>query len=127
MLSFLIAVAAGLVCGVLSGFGIGGGSLLMVWMTAVLSMEQKAAQGINLLYFLPTALCAVVLHAKNRLVDWKTAVPAALAGCVTAVGGALLATWLDAGILRKCFGGFLLLVACNELFFKRRKNKGTSD
>ena len=49
MLSFLIAVAAGLVCGVLSGFGIGGGSLLMVWMTAALSMEQKAAQGINLL------------------------------------------------------------------------------
>ena len=44
MLNFIIAILAGLVCGVLSGFGIGGGSLLMVWMTAVLSMEQKAAQ-----------------------------------------------------------------------------------
>ena len=117
----------GLVCGALSGIGVGGGTLLMVWLTAIGDVVQTEAQGINLLYFLPTALCAVLLHAKNRLVDWKTAVPAALAGCVTAVGGALLATWLDAGILRKCFGGFLLLVACNELFFKRRKSKGTSD
>ena len=48
MLTFLGAILAGLVCGVLSGFGIGGGSLLMVWMTAVLSMDQKAAQGVNL-------------------------------------------------------------------------------
>ena len=75
MLSFLIAVAAGLVCGVLSGFGIGGGSLLMVWMTAVLSMEQKAAQGINLLYFLPTAAAALIFHTKNRLIEWKAVAP----------------------------------------------------
>ena len=60
MLTFLGAILAGLVCGVLSGFGIGGGSLLMVWMTAVLSMEQKAAQGVNLLYFLPCAACALI-------------------------------------------------------------------
>ena len=68
MLSFLIAIAAGLVCGVLSGFGIGGGSLLMVWMTAVLSMEQKAAQGINLLYFLPTAAAALIFHSTRTTV-----------------------------------------------------------
>lgn len=75
MLNFLIAVLAGLVCGVLSGFGIGGGSLLMVWMTAVLAMEQKAAQGINLLYFLPTAVCALIFHAKHRQICWKAVVP----------------------------------------------------
>lgn len=65
MLTFLGAILAGLVCGVLSGFGIGGGSLLMVWMTAVLSMEQKAAQGVNLLYFLPCAACALIFHIKT--------------------------------------------------------------
>lgn len=95
MLNFLIAVLAGLVCGVLSGFGIGGGSLLMVWMTAVLAMEQKAAQGINLLYFLPTAVCALIFHAKHRQICWKAVVPAALAGCAAAVPGALLAASLE--------------------------------
>ncbi len=121
MLNTLCAVAAGLVCGVLSGFGIGGGSLLMVWMTAVLGLEQKAAQGINLLYFLPTAAAALIFHAKNRMVCWKAVLPAALAGCVTAALGALLASDLDMTLLRKLFGGFLLLVGLSEIFCKTKQ------
>ncbi len=121
MLSFLIAVAAGLVCGVLSGFGIGGGSLLMVWMTAVLFMEQKTAQGINLLYFLPTAAAALIFHTKNRLFEWKAVVPAAIAGSVTAALAALLSANLEMSLLRKLFGGFLILVGLSEVFLKTRK------
>ena len=108
MLRFLGAILAGLVCGVLSGFGIGGGSLLMVWMTAVLSMEQKASQGVNLLYFLPCAACALIFHIKNRQIVWRAVWPAAAAGAVCAVGGALLAQQADAETLRKLFGGFLI-------------------
>ena len=100
MLTLLAAAAAGLVCGVLSGFGIGGGSLLMVWMTAVLSMEQRAAQGVNLLYFLPCAACALIFHIKNKQIVWRAVWPAALAGSVCAVGGALLAQNVDAELLR---------------------------
>ena len=121
MLNFLIAVLAGLVCGVLSGFGIGGGSLLMVWMTAVLAMEQKAAQGINLLYFLPTAVCALIFHAKHRQICWKAVVPAAIAGSVTAALAALLSANLEMSLLRKLFGGFLILVGLSEVFLKTRK------
>ena len=115
MLTFAAAAAAGLVCGVLSGFGIGGGSLLMVWMTAVLSMEQKAAQGVNLLYFLPCAACALIFHIKNRQIVWRAVWPAALAGSVCAVGGAMLAQNVDAELLRKLFGGFLVLVGLSEI------------
>ena len=118
MLNYLIAIAAGLVCGVLSGFGIGGGSLLMVWMTAVLSMEQKAAQGINLLYFLPTAAAALIFHAKNRMIDRKAVIPAAVAGCVTAAAGAFLAQSVQMELLRKLFGGFLILVGLEEVILK---------
>lgn len=71
MLTFLIAVLAGLLCGVLSGFGIGGGSLLMVWLTAAQSMEQRTAQGVNLLYFLPTAICSLFFHVKNKQIVWR--------------------------------------------------------
>ena len=62
----------------------------MVWMTAVLSMEQKTAQGVNLLYFLPCAVCALIFHIKNRQIVWRAVWPAALAGAVCAAGGALL-------------------------------------
>ncbi len=123
MLSPVLAVAAGAVCGVLSGWGIGGGSLLMVWMSAVLSMEQTAAQSINLLYFLPTAAAALILHAKNRVIAWRAVLPAAIAGALTAAPAAWLAAGLDTTLLRRLFGGFLILVGLSEIFFKGRGNK----
>lgn len=116
----LIAVLAGLVCGILSGLGVGGGTLLMVWMTAVMGIAQQNAQGINLLYFLPTAGCALIFHGKNRLLRIKTVIPAAIAGSVTAACGALLASFMDTGILKKLFGGFLLYAGIRELFYRDR-------
>lgn len=122
-MSALLAGVAGLVCGVFSGLGIGGGTLLMVWMTAVMDMEQRMAQGINLLYFLPTAVCALIFHIKNRLIRWRVVIPAAIAGCLTAAGAALLATAIDASLLRKLFGGFLLMVGLNEILGSQARDK----
>lgn len=122
-MSALLAGIAGLVCGVFSGLGIGGGTLLMVWMTAVMDMEQRMAQGINLLYFLPTAACALIFHIKNRLIRWRVVIPAVIAGCLTAAGAALLATAIDASLLRKLFGGFLILVGLNEMFGSHARDK----
>ena len=121
MLKFVSAVLAGLVCGVLSGFGIGGGSLLMVWLTAVLSMEQRTAQGVNLLYFLPTAACSLIFHIKNKQIVWKAVIPAVVAGCLTAIPGAVLAGNLDTELLRKLFGGFLILIGLSEVFLNGYK------
>ncbi len=111
----VISILAGLVCGVISGLGIGGGSILMVWMTAIAALEQRTAQGINLLYFLPTAASSLFFHIKNRYVDWHTAIPAAICGCATAAIGAWLAHMLDTHLLRQLFGGFLLLVGAWEI------------
>ena len=117
-----IAGIAGLFCGVISGFGIGGGSLLMVWMTAAAAMDQKIAQGINLLYFLPTAIAALIFHIKNKVICWKAVLPAALCGCCTACLTAWLSSTIDVGMLRKLFGAFLLIVGIMELL-KSRKRK----
>lgn len=122
-MSALVAGLAGLVCGVLSGLGVGGGTLLMVWMTAVAGVAQKNAQGINLLFFLPTAACALVFHIKNRLIRPRVVLPAAIAGCVTAAGAAALATAMDTGLLRRLFGGFLVIVGLTELFGRQRERK----
>ena len=122
-MSALIAGLAGLVCGVLSGLGVGGGTLLMVWMTAVAGVAQKSAQGVNLLYFLPTAACALIFHIKNRLIRPRVVLPAILTGCLTAAGAALLATAMDTGLLRRLFGGFLVIVGLTELFSRQRDKK----
>lgn len=112
---------AGLLCGVISGFGIGGGTLLMVWLTVFAGWEQRAAQGLNLLYFLPTAAAALLLHVKHSLVNWRCALWAASAGVVTAALSAWLAMGIDTALLQRGFGVFLLFVGVTELC-KRTKN-----
>lgn len=112
---------AGLVCGILSGYGVGGGSLLMVWMTAVMAMEQTTAQGINLLYFLPTAACALIFHFKNKQIDFRAVWPAAICGCIAAALGAFAASGIEPDLLRKLFGGFLLFVGISEILKKGTK------
>lgn len=121
MLSFLLAILAGFLTGIISGFGIGGGTILMVYLTALLSMPQKAAQGINLLYFLPTAAAALMIHSKNRYVDWKAVLPAALCGCVTAGAMSFFAVNMDLTLLKKLFGGFLMVTGGMELCKKSTK------
>ena len=75
-----ISLLAGAVTGVLSGFGIGGGTLLLIYMTAFAGVPQNLAQGVNLLYFLPTAATALPAHIKNGYIDRQTVWPAVLAG-----------------------------------------------
>ena len=115
----MLAVLAGAVTGVLSGWGVGGGTLLLLYLTVFTHMEQSAAQGINLLYFLPCAGAALIAHIKNRLVDVPCALWAAGAGLICALGASFLATAVDTALLRKIFGGFLLAVGFWELLGKQ--------
>lgn len=114
-MNLLFSVLAGLICGVISGFGIGGGTLLLLYLTFFAGYTQRAAQGMNLLYFLPTALAAVLIHSKNRLVDWHKALPATLCGCVSAGLFAFLCTKLQGAWLQRLFGAFLIVIAFLEL------------
>ena len=118
--SWLMSALAGAVTGVLSGFGVGGGTLLLIYMTAFAGVEQHLAQGINLLYFLPTAATALPAHIKNGYVDKKTAMPAILAGLAGTAAAAWVATTLDVHLLRRFFGAFLIYIGVRELFRRPR-------
>lgn len=115
MTAWLTALAAGAATGVLSGFGVGGGSLLLIYMSAFAGLPQAQAQGINLLYFLPTAALALPSHFKNGYVVKAALLPAIAAGLVCAGLAAWAATALDTGLLRRCFGVFLLFTGTREL------------
>ena len=116
MMEWITAALAGAITGVLSGFGIGGGSLLLIYMTSFAGVEQNLAQGINLLYFLPTA--ATALPVKNGYIEKAALLPAILAGLAGTALAAWAATAMEVGMLRKCFGVFLLVIGVRELFRK---------
>ena len=76
-MGWLLPLLAGTATGILSGFGIGGGTLLLIYMTTFAGVPQNLAQGVNLLYFLPAAATALPAHIKNGYIDGKTVWPAA--------------------------------------------------
>lgn len=116
MNDWVLPLAVGAVTGVLSGFGVGGGTLLLVYMTAFAGLPQPLAQGINLVYFLPAGAMALPAHLKNGFVEKRALLPAIGAGLLFAALGAWAATGMEMDLLRKCFGGFLILVGLKELF-----------
>ena len=118
MKDWFIAALAGAATGVLSGFGVGGGSLLLIYMTTFAGVPQTLAQGVNLLYFLPAAATALPAHLKNGYVEKGALLPAIAAGLVCSALTAWAATALDVEVLRKCFGGFLILIGLRDLFRK---------
>ena len=121
----VIAVAAGLLTGILSGFGIGGGSLLLLYLTLFAGVDQYQAGGINLLYFIACAPAALYSHIKNGLVQKDAVKWCVAAGVLTSIAAALAAARMDTGWLRRAFGVVLLDIGAKELFTKR-KQSGTA-
>lgn len=111
----------GTILGFLSGIGIGGGSLLILWLTIVLEMPQQIARGINLLFFIPSALVACFFRWRQGALDLKTVLPAVICGCIGAGIFSWLSTMLDTRILQKIFGVLLILTGLRELFYKVRR------
>ena len=115
-----MALAVGSILGFLSGLGVGGGSLLLLWLTQVAGMAQGTARLLNLMFFLPAALGASLIRLKKGSIRWDlwlwTVIPATAATwlCVRLSAG------LDTELLRKLFGGLLILVGLQELFGRKK-------
>ena len=117
----LISLMVGTVLGFLSGLGIGGGSLLILWLTLVLDMEQAPARTVNLLFFLPAAIVACYYRKKQGTLDVKKMLPAILAGCLGALLGTRLGGNMDTSLLKKGFGILLLATGIREILWKPKK------
>ncbi len=115
-----IAVAVGAALGFLSGLGVGGGSLLMLWLTLASGMESAQARLINLMFFLPCALIATFFRWKQGKANWGVT--------LTAVAFGLLGAWLgnrwqgrwDEKLLKKALGALFLVCGLRELFYRPR-------
>lgn len=123
----MAAFFAGLATGILSGFGVGGGTLLLLYMTTFAGLPQNLAQGINLVYFLPTAALALPAHVKNGFIEKPVLAPAIFSGLVCSGSAAWVATGLDVELLHRLFGGFLLFVGISELLRKPSTPRDDSD
>ncbi len=112
----------GFLTGILASMGLGGGFILVVWLTMFSGAEQRTAQGVNVLFFLPIALIALIMHLKNGLVNKALVKRCALGGVIGAVLGTFGSQVISNGLLRKLFALFLLAFGLRELFSKTKQN-----
>ena len=126
----MVQILIGVLSGIFSGIGMGGGTILIFLLVALLGVEQHIAQATNLIYFIPTAISAIIINYKEKNIDTKLAVNISIFGIIGAIIGALISVNIDVKILKKLFGIFLVIITIHEIytFFKeykqnRKRNK----
>ena len=100
----MLKILVGATMGFLSGLGVGGGSLLLLWLTLVMGQDQNTARAMNLLFFLPCAIVSTAFRRKQSRLPFRIALPAILGGLTGAALGNTLAPLLNAALLKKAFG-----------------------
>ena len=118
----MMEAIVGFVTGVIASMGLGGGFVLMIWLTIFVGVEQKAAQGVNLLFFLPIALLSLVIHIKGGLIDKSLVKKYLLGGIIGAVLGTIASNIIAGELLRKLFAMFLLAFGLRELFTAKKQD-----
>ena len=121
--SLPVILIIGTALGFLAGLGVGGGSLLIIYLTLVLGMDHPQARLINLLFFLPSAIIACFFRWKQGKLDFKKVLPAIIAGCIAAGVCSFVSSTMDIALLKKLFGGLLILTGIRELMYKPRKQR----
>ena len=116
---FWLDFGAGILVAALAGLGVGGGGLLVIYLTLFKNMEQVEAQGLNLLFFVAAGVASLFIHAKKRKLDYKKIILIVICGALGAVAGSLTANIIDAALVKKIFGGFLIISGVIEFFWKK--------
>ena len=114
-MKIFILLAIGLAGGVIGGMGMGGGTLLIPLITVCTDIEQHIAQAINLIAFVPMSVIALVIHIKNKLVDYKAFLWTALPAVALSVLAAYVSRLVGGKKLSMYFGIFLILLGLYQL------------
>ena len=127
----MIEALIGLISGIVSGTGMGGGTILILILSIFLKVDQHIAQATNLIFFVPTSISAIIATNKSHLINWKIGIILAISGIIGAIIGAIISVNIDVLFLKKIFGIFLAIIAIYEsyslillyIYEKKRDNK----
>ena len=116
----LYMIISSLLAGLLGSMGFGGGSVLIIYLVNFSGLEQKQAQGINLVFFIPCALLSIIAYKKRGMVNIRSTLPVTAFAIIGAVAGFIILRLIPTYILSKLFGVFLLVFGVWQLFRKVR-------
>lgn len=114
-MEMILMYAVSFASGLCASMGLGGGTVLILWLTLAESLPQQQAQGINLVFFIPCALTAMFFYRRSGMIEIQQLAPALVSGTVGAVIGASLSGLIVSEVLRRAFGAFLLIMGMRSL------------
>ena len=123
-MDWIIIGAVSLFSGITASMGLGGGFVLLIYLTAFAGMPQMEAQWINLIFFLPIGTLSLWLHKKNDLIVKESIFPSVIAGVAGVAAGVAAAKFLGNERLTRIFAVFLLFIGFKELLFREKKESG---
>lgn len=124
-MNIFLGSIAGFLSGLAGAMGLGGGSVLILYLTLLAGVEQLAAQGINLIFFLPTAAVAVAVYIRRGDIALRQILPIILFGSLGTLCGSMATELFSGDTAGKIFGGFILLYGAIQLFSPAKKQKGS--
>lgn len=119
----MVEVLLGVIFGILSGMGIGGGTFLIPALTIFSGVSQIGAQAVCLVAFIPSAIVSLIVHIKNKRINYKTSIRYSIPGCIFAIIGAVAVVFFPVFWLKKLFGVFLVAFAIFQLVWVEKQNK----
>ncbi len=108
-------VLIGIAGGILAGMGMGGGTLLIPMLVFFMGVSQISSQGINLIAFIPMAIVALIIHFKNKLINFKVGIPILISGTLFSILGAQMSKNIEDKNLSLYFGIFLIVLGIFQL------------
>ncbi len=108
-------IIAAFLIGALSGMGIGGGGLLVIYLTLLRGVDQLSAQGVNLYFFIFASAASLFYHSVKRKINYPAILFCSSVGMLFAYMGSLTASVCDPGLIRKLFGAMLIFAGCMVL------------
>ena len=112
----MIKIIFGIIAGIVSGMGMGGGAILIVLLSTVLGVDQKISHASNLIFFIPTSLIASIVNIKHKRINFRISFYITAFGILGSLAGSLIATKISPDILKKIFSIFLFLIAIYESY-----------
>lgn len=108
---YVALVAFGVLAGICSGLlGVGGGTIIVPFLTLAVGLSQHSAEATSLLVILPTAIAGSLALRRRGVGDLGLSLRFGVFGAAGSVLGALLALAMSASTLRLVFAVFVGLV-----------------
>ena len=120
----MLQIVFGIISGIVTGLGMGGGTILILLLSLFMGLEQHTAQATNLVFFIPTSIAAILTNLKQKNIDLKLAINISSFGIIGAIIGTIISNKITSDNLKKYFAIFILIIALHEVYelYKVYKN-----